>query len=347
MPIDVSVVIGPRSGKGGSGDPGTGTPSGKIPPQQIVGFVPMYVCDEVECRDTNPPCCFRLKFFGVDNQRAESYENDVNSFLVSNSLSVPNPSATITFYLQKCELEYWSTVATLNNNDYGTYSAIGTIPNLPTYAEYKVSWGLVLNLQGIGVYRIKAVTSFGAIADQCLVSEVIELIEWDCNRAHGTVKFEANISGTVGDINNDGNVFDLCTKNHYDSIRFPGFFGFETTSEYLEILHEYQTGQINRIRDEAVQKFKLKTHPLPKWLHDRFKVYGLMADTLRVSDYNRNNSDYSISRKQVVKDGNYEPEYYDKQTAHTKIRMSKVTVDFKEGIQSVIKSSCCDSEHAG
>jgi len=347
MPIDVSVAIGPRSGKGGTGDPGTGTPNGKIAPEQIVGLVPMYDCDAVECRERNADCCFRLKFFGVDNQRAASYENDVNSFLVSNALSVPNPSATITFYLQKCTLEIWNNVATLNNNDYGTYRAIGTIVNHPTYAEYVVSWGLVLNLHGVGLYRIKAVTSFGAIPDQCLVSEHIELMAWDCLRAHGTVKIEVNRTGVVGDVNNDGELFDLCTKDHYDSIRLPGFFGHETTPEIEKVIHKYQNGQMTNVHSEAINSFLWNTLPLPKWAHDRMKIYGLLNTVPVISDYNWNNSDYAIRRKKFILDGGYEPKDYDKETPHSKIGLAKVSVKFKEGIQGLVASNCCDSETGG
>jgi hypothetical protein len=62
-----------------------------------------------------------------------------------------------------------------------------------------------------------------------------------------------------------------------------------------------------------------------------------------VSDYNINNSDYNIKRKSVVKDGAYEPQYKDKMWR----RLATVEVDFKEGIQTVIKTNCCEDRKGG
>jgi hypothetical protein len=62
-----------------------------------------------------------------------------------------------------------------------------------------------------------------------------------------------------------------------------------------------------------------------------------MADSLYVSDYNLNNSDYAIKKKSVVKSAGYEPKYY------PGTRLSSVKSEFKEGIQGVIKSSSCDA----
>jgi len=343
MSVELTITPGPRSGKGGSSTPPNGG-VGRIDPIQVIGLVPMNDCTAEECRSDWELCCYVNTVFGYDVEGeaipGANYENDVNSFLASFPLSVPNPSATITWTLEKCTgVSTWTSVATLNNNTLGTYSALNTITGHLMYSGFQINWGKVLDAHGVGRYRIKAVSSYGAIPSACLVSEPFQLLAWDCDRAHGTVKFEAWMTGKIGDVNNDGKIFDLCGMNWYDSIRLPGFFGYEKTSEYLEVIQEYQTGLIARIHDEAVQSFEFISGMCPKTLHDRLKVYGLMADTLKVSDYNRNNSDYNIIQKLVVKDGSYDPEYFDKQRR----RLSRVKVQFKEGIQNVIKSNCCDT----
>jgi hypothetical protein len=214
---------------------------------------------------------------------------------------------------------------------------LASIPDHTTYAGVVLDWGIVYNQFGQGIYRLKVETIMKELQG-CLVSEKFRLLAWDCLRAHGTVKFEAWVTGKIGDKYTQGKIFDLCGFYWYDSVRLRGLFGYETTPEYLEIKHEYQNGLQERIKDEALQRYEYRSGYYQKYLHDRFKIYGMMSDKLLVSDYNNNNSDYQIKRKPITKGGAYEPEYLDKQRR----RLSKVTVIFEEGQQSVIKSICCD-----
>jgi len=61
------------------------------------------------------------------------------------------------------------------------------------------------------------------------------------------------------------------------------------------------------------------------------------------SDYNINNSDYNIKRKSLIRASSFEPVYFDDKWR----RMAKVEVDFKRGVQSVIKSICCEPKMQG
>ena len=116
-------------------------------------------------------------------------------------------------------------------------------------------------------------------------------------------------------------------------LRVPGFFGYEKT-EYEREDIEYENGLQVKVRDEAVQKYTWISGRLPKYIHDQIKIYFLMADKLMVSDYCKNNSDYYINQKEVIADGNYAPEY--KITS----RLARVTVEFKDRYQNVIKTIC-------
>lgn len=132
--------------------------------------------------------------------------------------------------------------------------------------------------------------------------------------------------------------------NWYDSIRVNGFFGREE-KEYERNNIKYHTGIVNKIRDEAIRKFKWRSfgntadnpgRGLPFWFHDRFSVYGLMADDLLVSDYNYNNSDYNLKRYCVQADTGYSPEYKGNS------RYSNVELDFKSKKQTLARNRCCD-----
>lgn len=302
-----------------------------LPVIQLLGFVPLTSCSATECRTWNDDCYIN-RVFGTVSETLSTYENDISTFMVNNTLdwrSVP-------VLQEKNEGSgVWSDVANLSST-YGTFYNNGSIAGHGKYTGIRLNWGTVLALHGSGYYRVKFnlyAPNVGLI--DCLISEQFYLMPFSCKAADRTVKFEIYTTGKVGSIDTDGYVFDLCNYTFFDSVRVPGFFGYETT-QYDEIALEYQTGLIDPVRDEAIQKFKFFCRPMPKYLHDRLKSYGLMANKLLVSDYNYNNSDYAIRQKHVVKAGGYEPKY-DKAT-----RLSSVTVDFREGVQSVIKSTSCE-----
>lgn len=316
-------------------------------------MAPLTNCSAVECREIRQQaCCYENIVFGVvGGPNAPTYEQDFNTFLINFPLATVNPLVSVTMILQKLIASVWTDLATLTGSTYGRHYPLNGFSSHKSYTGYAINWGKVLNLHGTGCYRFKIISELSQddvgvelppVLQSCQVSELFRLYAFDCKLAHQTVKFESTISGKIGDINADGKIFDLCDIAWYDSIRFRGFFGYETTPEYLEVLHEFQNGKMNRVRDEAIQKFKLITHLLPKWLHDRFKTYALMANKLLVSDYNINNSDYAIIQKSVIKDGGYEPDYKDKNWR----RLARVEVNFKEAVQSVIKSNCCESQSA-
>ena len=308
-----------------------------LPPVQVAGLVQMISCTDDECRSWNE-CCYENIVFGTTPGGAtvDLYENDVNTFLVNYQIAgILSIGGTVTWTLQEKVNGTWTDIASLNNQTYGVYYAINSLP-IKTYTMVELDWGKVLDAFGEGVFRVKALATNLSYSSPCIISEAFCLREYSCKLADKTVKFEALMTGKIGDINTDGKVFDLCGFTLYDSIRIPAFFGYETT-EYDETLLEYGTGLIERVRDEAIQKFQFKTRArgLPKPTLDRLKIYAFMCDNLKVSDYNYNNSDYNIRRKNVIKAGGFAPNY------KTTNRMASVTVDFKEGIEQVIKSKCC------
>jgi hypothetical protein len=366
MSIEVSYIAIPKNILGGAVDPapnnptntgpgfsfplpGQGTTKSKLQPYQVVGFIPLKDCTLVECREYDETCCYENRVYATIGQTVPGYENDWSSFLVNFPMAAVNPNVVMLQTLEKFDGQNWNQVALLNSNTYGIYYAIKGFTSQPGYTGYGINWAKVLALHGKGCYRYKITSQLSGGAGEvpklvsCQISESFILQAFNCDLAHQTVKFETNITGKIGDIDTDGRIFNLCGITWYDSIRFFGFFGYETTPEYLTILQEFQTGLIKNVRDEAIQRFKLITKMLPKYIHDRFKSYGLLNEPLMVSDYNINNSDYNIKRKSVVKDGAYEPQYKDKQWR----RLATVEVDFKEGIQAVIKSNCCEANKEG
>jgi hypothetical protein len=327
-------------------------------PVQVAGLSPLSICDEEECRSIDQTCCYVNPVFGLihpsDGINPEypepdaTYENDFNTWFVDMSQLTAMGADVQYWILEKVDSNGdWQEIVNPITSDYGTIHGINTITGHKTYVGLELNWGKVLFEEGPGCYRAKLKSTITIINPAfpvaitvvvaCMVTDCFKVMAWDCDRAKGTVKWETNMSGKIGSYAVDYKLFDFCGINVYDSIRVRGFFGYETVPEYLKVRNEYQTGLIDEVRNEAIQQFKYNSFLLPKYIHDRFKVYGCMADTLQVSDYNVNNSDYDIRRKNVKIEGAYEPTYYDKGF----LRMSKVSVNFRRGIQGVIKTKCC------
>jgi len=340
---------------------------------QVVGLVPLEDCNAEDCREQSPDVCYMNPVFGnviagvpVD---VPTYENDFNAFLVSFPANTSGVTPVVNFILQKAKSPYltmdeaweWEDVATCNDSTYGTYFPLFSIPSHNLYTGFDINWGKVVFLLGSGVYRLKAniiktirkVTFFNGVPVitisttevACIVSKIFNLYEWDCEKADGTVKFETSLTGSIGSIDEYYKVFNLCGFQWYDSLRIRGFFGEETTPKYQELNLEYQSGRIELIHNKAENRFKFHSYYLPKFIHDRLKAYMMMADTILVSDYNYNNSDYNVKRKGIRPAGNYEPTYLDKKFFQPDMRYrqrtSEVKVDFRESVESIIKSLCC------
>tara|TARA_R110000868_G_scaffold35798_1_gene127833 strand:- start:822 stop:1892 length:1071 start_codon:yes stop_codon:yes gene_type:complete len=323
---------------------GGGVPRISPIPVQVCGFAPLEDCTATECREiVERECCWMLNVFGdIDvTETRSTYENDITNFTCDFQLYYANPTITVVIRLQECTSTFpaaqtWVNLAAMTGATYGTNVPFAGYASCPSYRGYIVNWGKVLNVHGAGTYRVQFSFSFAG-TEYCLNSPAYNLRAFDCKLADQTVKFEAKLSGQVGAHYPQGYVTSLCGFDFIDSIRLPGFFGKELIGEYLEVYNEWQNGTQMQVRNEAVQTFQYFSKMMPKEYHDRFKVYGMMADVLRVSDYNYSNSDWNISQLRIKPNGNYAPEYYNK----NRVRLSKVTVDFKAGVQNIIKSLCC------
>ncbi len=333
---------------------------------QVIGLVPLFPC-EGDCRyglyggDIIPDDRdFILPVF-ADQGDIDTYKNDYNSWLISYPTGY-NPITNGDFKLQKQDnLGQWQDAATISDNTYGTLynnnfcgtTRSGSLAGCSNfnYYGYKVQWKPVLAAYGEGIYRFKVSGVYTPHYAYCMASPPFCLKAWSCLGVNGTVRFESEYSGgRFGSVDTQGIEWSLCcsclvTADRAisipiiwnDSIRFFGFFGYET-AEYQRDSIKYQTGVINKIRDEAIKNFSFRTDKLPLWLHKRFYSYGLMADKLFVSDYNLNNADYNVKHFYIVANSSYSPKY------NTWSRYMKVIdVKFQEGQQYVFRDRCCST----
>lgn len=327
-----------------------GTPLAYTKPRQVVGLIPMYECDVEDCR-VNPiqPCIKPLVVFAGETYASNmgTYENDCNSFLFDVQLYAGNPTASAQWVLQKDVSGTWVSQTSLNNTTYGYYWAFGSNSLNPTYNGIRLNWGKVYATYGRGYYRVRLSTNAAGL-EACFATPSFWLRPFDCEDAHGTVKFQTYTTGQIGDYSRPGKVNSLCgfsfivgdaktNSGWYDEARLPGFCGYEKITEYVEVQNEWQNGRIESVKNEAIQQWEFFAELLPKDYHDRLKIYMAMADVKQISDYNINNADYNINQLVIVMASGYEPKYNDVNWNQTQT----VNLKFKAGYQSLIKSICC------
>lgn len=277
-------------------------------------------------------CCsdFYLKVFASTTD-SDEYKNDRNGFLwwFKDIIS----SATI--YLQKedCTSGY-TNVATLNTNDYGTFYALGfdTNDNDDNYIGYQLNWRDVLSTHGQGNYRIKC-DFVSTLGNGSKYSNEFQLIPYSAGRINGTVRIEYWLNNYIGDNNDDYAVRDFLELNWYNSIRIPGVFRYNS-SPYDEETIQYENGQINPVTDVQKPDYELKTKYLPFFVHDLLRTDILQADTIKITDYNANNTK-SYIKKEVRKAGEFRPDWKGLVS-----RLAPVTIKFYQGVNNLRRKRC-------
>lgn len=326
-------------------NPFTGIPGiilAKKDPTQVVGLTPLYPCSIDDCRFIDEDDVLNKVSGYVPDGSNATYKNDFTPLLVDFSIYSANPAQTsVSFLLQELVNGVWSTLATLNTNSFGIYYPLNTFKTHPTYAGFALNWGKVLNTHGPGTYRIKLESTY-KLYSSCLVTDCFHLREFSCDWLHGTVKFERWITGIYGDPYVSYFQHDICDILWYDSFRYNGKFGNRKVKEYREERLKWgapKIGKVDLVKDEAVLGYEFSSNYFKQPYHDRAQVYLMMGGETRVSDYNINSSDYNLKRVEMVKAGNWVPEYKDPLWR----RVARVDVEFERGVQSIIHSICCSS----
>lgn len=335
--ITVTNPLGSAAPDQGAAGYGDNFPVVASDPYQVMGFSPLVSCTDDECRSWSPDCCYCNPVFAELGTRDiyDPLTNDTTSYLINMGNYIAGTGSSMSMLLQKWNTvtHTWSTTASLGTSAYGQYWNFGDLA-ISTYKGYAIEWRKVLDAFGEGCYRFYA--TYGVYGREgCLVGECYTLRIYSCALTHGTVRFDSRIfDGSIASIDVDGLRFDLCDILWKDQIRVAGFFGYEETDEEKRQI-ELTDGKVLKTRDELIQKFTFTSGVLPKSFHDRFKAYGTMADQLRVTDYNWNNSDYLIKLKLIVREGGMKPDY----KIGKRNFVCKYT--FKEGYQNVSRSLCC------
>jgi hypothetical protein len=254
-------------------------------------------------------CCFTLPVLATASGVIDA-ENDQSSFLVCRELNI----TLVALKLDKWVNGAWGEVTALTNDDYGTNYAWQFYQSLnpdgsvdKNYIGYKLDWQLVLNAFSSGTYRIRTVETPITGSDINNYSNEWCLNVYTADRANGTVRLSYIQNGIIGDSNNFTMLKDYANLDWFNQMRIPAFFGLETASYEREFV-EYTNRRRVWIADQQEKEFSLNTKRLSADVHNILKTDVLQADTIIITDYNKNNAEQFVDVN-VRGNSDYEPQW--------------------------------------
>lgn len=220
-------------------------------------------------------CGYKLPVF-ASTTSTDYYQNDIKGIFRKRTIL----ESDINFFL----VEEDGTEHALNDNAYGTFYDFGVFTYEPNLTAYQLRWRDVLSELGEGCYRIKTVITDLRETDTTFYSCCYELMNYDCQDAHRTVRIESVQNGYFEEL-------DLNFKgiNWLDHLRFEGYFGYEQPIHESTVnIKTNNSKELNRM--DLKSEFKLTSHFVPSiCVTHPLWTYHLMASELYISDYNLDN----------------------------------------------------------
>lgn len=174
-------------------------------------------------------------------------------------------------------------VADLNNDDYGIFYDFGDLVN-DLLSGYQLDWKAVYDAFGGGQFQVKA--SYTLLSQTFTFESILyNLMVYNELAAHKTVRIETWQNGFI-----ESDPIDFSLVNWYSQYRIYGHFGnrqpaFETEN-YLD--SDRNTLQI---QDKITDTYTLNLPSLSMEEKDQIIYRELLANRIRITDYNVDNED--------------------------------------------------------
>ena len=183
----------------------------------------------------------------------------------------------------------------------------------------------MLSLLGAGQYQIRKDITTAGVTTQIL-SNTFKLYNYTTAAADKTVKFEATFNGRIENL---GTSFE----DYQTSIRLPGFFGrAEPTYTQDNILHtDYLAKQVSI---SVENEYTFQSNLLPSCITSEVLYFILLADDIKVTDYNLNNHSYDLIQVPVLLQDNGGTGYY------VRSRDAMLNLTFVDKLKNIIKKNC-------
>lgn len=248
-----------------------------ITPIQIIGLVPVELETE-DCRGN--PC----EIFCV-------FEIDFSYFLFQWAIDTPDIDD---YRIEKFVGGVWTEIVTGNpNNTLGSESGekftFGSFPAYPFYSGYKVDWGKIEALHGVGTYRFKVHNLFDALNP--LLSPPYNLKLSSCDNLDNFYKLTCTARGKFRnwkftESNGALRFFDVINMEWNDEVRLSGKLD-EETIESEETYVKYGTYENRLHLTDDVSNFNLKSFNTTIETYKRLYLYGLRSHDIRITDTNK------------------------------------------------------------
>lgn len=276
-------------------------------------------------KDLFSKCCYHLPAL-ASNTITDRHANDFHSPLWFFGVTTDS----VTMALEKETNGVYNSVATLDNNTYGTYYALGFFTN--RFAErgvgYRIEWKNVLNEHGEGCYRIACNYTDAILGNGAYYSFEFDLKTYTAERADNTTRLEWVKNGKIGAADNDSRVLDYGFNEWVNCLRIPDSFVIGGEGSYTRDEIKYQTGEIVWTQESQVEKYTFEIGLAPEYMHKYVKTEIFMSDQILITDYNTQNPTKHISRA-VRLDGDYSPNY------QFGAEMAEVSCTLKQAIQNL------------
>jgi hypothetical protein len=208
----------------------------------------------------------------------------------------------------------WVNVDVLDNTT-GIKYPIGYWAEYPKRGGLLISWNKVLNLHGIGTYRLRLGNMLPPPApDVIMTSACFILREWTCEVVDDSVVVEIFFRKSISNFLYNGNLptppyFDVTQvttqqgKGWYDRNRYKGHLGQSQTKQKTETKIAYQNGFNNIQYNVSILTFKLELNHLSEDMKTRLVLYGLKCDKalITASSYTNNQKPKTKWQKQFYK----------------------------------------------
>ncbi len=234
------------------------------PPVNVVEVVE----DAVFC-----PCDFRCDFEEkvFAHADADGIKNDITDFLFK------KVTATDTIVIQITRDNV--ILATISNNDYGTY--YNGFANQPLYVGWLADWTKIFNQFSGGRFQIKVTTT---ILGESTVfrSRYFRLQPYDIFEANETVKIRTFQNGRLE--NNEFDFTNLIPGGWPTSIKLSGSFGQMQPNLERDIFQDSSYREVQN-RDTVQREYKLKANFVPESIHNRIATTDVLANEIFITTY--------------------------------------------------------------
>lgn len=261
-------------------------------------------------------CCDELLVL-ADEFSTDEFKNDCPSFIIMQSEYI----TSITLKLEKKEAGVWVEKTTISDQTFGSFFDYGFFDNnlFEKALGFKPTWSTILTTYGAGCYRFKTeeATIVASPSEINNYSPVYTLKQYTPELADKTFRIEWFNNSTLGvserdprkqDFKNIGAVAGVDARGWQQCIRLKGVFWYQE-SEYLLENTRYESGRLEKYRQEQTPIYKLRILPVGAYIHNLLRTQALMSDDIYITDYNSTGIDI-YKQKHVELRSGYPPNWF-------------------------------------